>query len=34
MKLSENGAKVLILREGTKLRAYKDTKGIWTIYAL
>lgn len=31
MKLSENGAKVLILREGLKLKAYKDTKGIWTI---
>ena len=31
MKLSENGAKVLILREGLRLKAYKDTKGIWTI---
>lgn len=31
MKLSDNGAKVLILREGLKLKAYKDTKGIWTV---
>lgn len=34
MKLSDNGAKVLILREGLRTKAYKDTKGIWTIYAL
>ena len=31
MKLSENGATTLILREGLRLKAYKDTKGIWTI---
>ena len=31
MKLSDNGAKVLILREGLKLKAYRDTKGILTI---
>jgi len=31
MKMSENGAKILIMREGLKLKAYKDTKGIWTI---
>lgn len=31
MKLSERGAKLLIDREGLKLKAYKDTKGIWTI---
>lgn len=31
MKLSDNGAKVLILREGLRTKAYKDTKGIWTI---
>jgi lysozyme len=31
MKMSENGLKLLSLREGERLRAYKDTKGIWTI---
>jgi lysozyme len=31
MKMSENGAKVLIMREGLRTKAYKDTKGIWTI---
>lgn len=31
MKLSENGTTILILREGLRLKAYKDTKGIWTI---
>lgn len=31
MELSDEGAKVLILREGFKNKAYKDTKGIWTI---
>ena len=31
MKLSENGIKVLIMREGLRLHAYKDVKGIWTI---
>ena len=31
MKLSENGIKVLTMREGLRLKAYKDVKGIWTI---
>jgi lysozyme len=31
MKLSQKGSDVLILREGKKNKAYKDTKGIWTI---
>jgi lysozyme len=31
MKMSENGLKALSLREGVRLKAYKDTKGIWTI---
>jgi lysozyme len=31
MKLSENGFKVLIMREGLRLKAYQDVKGIWTI---
>ena len=31
MKLSEQGAKLLIEREGTKLKAYKDSVGVWTI---
>lgn len=31
MKLSGPGAEVLCLREGVRLKAYKDTKGIWTI---
>lgn len=31
MKLSANGATTLTLREGVRLKAYKDTKGIWTI---
>lgn len=31
MKLSEEGAGLLVAREGLKLKAYKDTKGIWTI---
>ncbi len=31
MKLSDKGAKVLILREGERLKAYKDVKGILTI---
>lgn len=31
MKLSERGAKLLIDREGKRNKAYKDTKGIWTI---
>lgn len=31
MKLSEQGRKLLIEREGCKLKAYKDSVGIWTI---
>lgn len=31
MKLSKLGADILSIREGVKRRAYKDTKGIWTI---
>lgn len=31
MKLSEKGAKLLVEREGFKLNAYKDSKGIPTI---
>lgn len=31
MRLSENGIKVLVLREGLRLKAYQDVKGIWTI---
>ena len=31
MKTSENGKKILMLREGYRNFAYKDTKGIWTI---
>lgn len=31
MKMSEAGLKVLMLREGFRNKAYKDTKGIWTI---
>ncbi len=31
MKISEQGIKLLIAREGAKTKAYKDTKGIWTI---
>ena len=31
MKMSENGLKLLALREGIKLKAYRDTKGILTI---
>ena len=31
MKLSGPGAEVLCLREGIRLVAYKDTKGIWTV---
>ena len=29
--LSQDGIDKLILREGERLKAYKDTKGIWTI---
>ena len=31
MKTSDKGLKLLIQREGLRLKAYKDTKGIWTI---
>lgn len=31
MKLSGKGAELLIAREGKRNKAYKDTKGIWTI---
>lgn len=31
MSLSAKGAQALIQREGRRLTAYKDTKGIWTI---
>jgi len=29
--LSKEGADLLVQREGLRTRAYKDTKGIWTI---
>jgi len=31
MKTSEQGKKLILLREGYRNFAYKDTKGIWTI---
>jgi len=31
MKLSKEGATKLVVREGKRNKAYKDTKGIWTI---
>jgi len=31
MKMSDRGLAVLLLREGKRNKAYKDTKGIWTI---
>ena len=31
MKLSDEGAERLVVREGKRNKAYKDTKGIWTI---
>jgi len=31
MNISENGIKILMLREGSRNKAYKDTKGILTI---
>lgn len=31
MKLSDNGVKQLVTREGIRLKAYRDTKGILTI---
>lgn len=31
MKISENGLKFLIREEGSRLKAYRDSRGIWTI---
>jgi len=31
MNMSDKGLKLLTLREGKRNKAYKDTKGIWTI---
>ncbi len=31
MNISEAGLNILSLREGVRTKAYKDTKGIWTI---
>jgi lysozyme len=31
MKLSDRGRKLLMEREGCKLKAYKDSVGVWTI---
>jgi lysozyme len=31
MKLSDEGHRLLIEREGCKLQAYKDSVGVWTI---
>lgn len=31
MKTSEGGVKAIMLREGERLKAYPDVKGIWTI---
>jgi len=31
MFISDNGLKILTLREGKRNKAYLDTKGIWTI---
>ena len=31
MKISDRGAKLLMEREAKRLKAYKDSKGIWTI---
>lgn len=31
MKTSENGLALLEFREGSRNKAYRDTKGIWTI---
>lgn len=31
MKTSAKGRKLIAQREGVRLKAYKDTKGIWTI---
>jgi lysozyme len=31
MKLSKAGRKLLVAREGVRLKAYKDSVGVWTI---
>jgi len=31
MKMSDKGLKLLTLREGSRKKAYQDTKGVWTI---
>lgn len=31
MKLSKAGTEALVIREGLREKAYKDTKGIWTV---
>jgi lysozyme len=31
MKMTEQGRKLLMEREGCKLKAYKDSVGVWTI---
>lgn len=31
MKMSEQGRKLLTAREGVRLKAYKDSVGVWTI---
>jgi lysozyme len=31
MKMTEHGRKLLMAREGCKLKAYKDSVGVWTI---
>ncbi len=31
MKMSAHGLKMLEQREGVRLRAYRDTRGIWTV---
>ena len=31
MNMSDQGLKLLMLREGSRHNAYQDTKGIWTI---
>lgn len=31
MKMSPSGCQILAQREGVKTRAYRDTRGIWTI---
>jgi len=31
MKMTERGRKLLMEREGCKLKAYKDSVGVWTI---